>query len=222
MGAVERGFLSDLGGATKRRAKLLPRHAKRAARTPGKKSTSTMASTLMKAAYGGHLRASAERSSIEQMRPNRLFTLATATPATAIASGVSTGALTVQIPGNAFICAFYATQQDEVDFLVTSLQVNGYESIGSSNGVNLAAFVATAGRIDRPGPLVGRKFQGNVTVTGAFTNTNAAARVFHGLVIATIAPECGTTGDAGQPAPGIFNFNNVKRSFVSLLPRRGK
>jgi hypothetical protein len=217
MGSEEASFLMDLGGAAQKSVRLARRHASKAL---GSRKPSSVADSLVAANYRAHLGASAERASVENMRPNRMFSLVTATPATAIASNNGTGNLSVTIPGNAYICAFYATAADEADFLITSLKVNGYETIGTSTGINLAAFLATAGRIDRPGPLVGRKFSGNVTVEGNFLNTNSASKVFHGLVIATIAPECGTNGDAGSPAPGIFNWNHMKKALTGLLPRR--
>lgn len=201
------GLMDDLGGANvKKKRKQLHVGAPAAVRTE--------ASRLLEVGAGAYLGAQAGRSAEEMSRPNCAFALITSTPATPIPAATATGILTFTLPEDTWIEYWSATQADEADFLVTSLKVAGYDYCRGS-ALNLAGFLATMNRIDRPGPLVGRKFGPGVTVEGNFLNTNAAAKVFHGLTMHCISTAC--MPSKGTPAPGIFNFGTLRRAFKGLL-----
>jgi len=223
MGSEEKAFLRDLGGAARKSVRILrkrlPLPAPKAVVAQRKSLVST-SDRIVAAGYSAHLAAAANVSAVEQMRPNAIYTLISSTPATAVASGAATNKLSVSIPGDFFICGFGATAADEADFLMTSLTVDGFELVKSSSGVNLSAFLATASRADRPVPLVGRKFNGPTVIEGNFLNTNAAARVFHGLTITTITTECLPNTKKTEAAPFMFNLDHVTSSLRGLMRRR--
>ena len=205
------GILEELGGAgAAKRARLAHKRIKIGAPPAVRDSGARMLEQGVRAYLG----AEASRGAVEQSRPNCAYSLITATPATAIASGASTGVLSFALPEDTWIVLFSVSPTVAADFVCTSLKVAGYDLVKGSP-INLAAFTDTVDRIDRPGPLVGRKFGPGVTVEGSFVNTNAAAKVFTGMTVHCISPTC-MTGKRSKPAPGIFSFQTLTGAFRRL------
>ncbi len=124
-------------------------------------------------------------------RPNCFLSLATSTPAVAIASGASTGTISVSIPANTQIVGMLMTQANIADFMCSSLAFNAWEgNKAPGTPANCAMFSEFLERVRSMLPLVGFFWKGTVTASAVFTNVNAASRIFTGLGLQAYNGEC--------------------------------
>lgn len=171
------------------------------------------ASPVVDRSLGAFFGAMAQQSSIENSRPNKAYSLIGADPTTAIAAGATTSN-SFTLPDDAYLVFWSAVDPDATNFMLTSLKVAGYDVIGGSP-INLAAFLATVNRSDRPGPLTGRVFQSGTTVECTARNIAATAQLWHGLTVWCISTDCQST-QKGRPAPSVISFRTLARSFQTL------
>lgn len=160
--------------------------------------------------------AAAHLEGVEAMRGNRIAALQTATPATPIQPGQSTGTLTVQIKEGRYIRSFHGTAADELNFLCSSFKVNGFDVV-DGNPINLANFQSVLQHIDRFGPLTGRRWLSAVNIEAAFVNISGGPAIFHGINIMLTDNECSPAGKKAAPAPGFYSFRSVIGKIDGLL-----
>lgn len=168
---------------------------------------------------GAFLGAQAQRSAVEGMRPNCAYSLISGNPAAPIPAGGPTGLLTFSLPEDTWIAWFSAANIDADNFLCSSLKVAGYDYVKGSP-MNLAGLLDAVNRIDRPGPLTGRKFSAGVSVEGNFLNISGNPAVFRGITVHCISTQCVPSGKKAQSAPSVLNFSSLARAFRSISNHR--
>jgi len=198
-------ILSELGEGVRRVKKKLVRRVP----VPLKRKADPVVDRSMGAFFG----AMAQQSAAENARPNKAYSLIGADPAAAIAAG-GTVTANFTLPDDAYLVYWAAVDADASAFVIASLKVAGYDVVGGSP-INLAAFLASINRVDRPGPLTGRVFQSGTTVELTARNLLTTAQVFHGLTVWCISTDCQSTAK-GRPAPAVLSFRSMGRWVKAL------
>lgn len=208
-------FLKDIGAGPKGKAHIARKKLMLVAPAVMRKR----GNRIFEVGLGAFLGAQAQRSAVEGMRPNCAYSLITPTPATPIPSGAPTGNLTFSLPEDTWIAWFSAVRADVDGFLCSSLKVAGYDYVKGSP-INLAGLMDAVGRIDRPGPLTGRRFSAGVSVEGNFLNVGPNPAAFHGITVHCISTQCLPNGKKAQSAPSVLNFQVMARAFRSIVNHR--
>jgi len=165
-------------------------------------------------AFGAYLAAMANRSSIENSRPNKGLSVIQANPATAIAAGATVTA-TLTLPTDFTIQFVTCLYEDAQNFLLTQFNVAGFD--GVAGPINMGAFCQNFDRTDRPAPLTGRHFTAGQTITMSAINVSANPALFRGLAVWGIDISCNT--NKGNPAPSVLSFQNLRQGVSALFGR---
>ncbi|AGP39472.1 hypothetical protein SCE1572_36295 [Sorangium cellulosum So0157-2] len=217
-------ILNELGEGPKAKVaqqklkRILPQALKRRRIQRDKRTTTAPASTVVDRGVGAYMGAMANMAALENSRPNRAYSLIGADPATPINAG-ATDSFRITLPNDAFLVYWVACNEDAANFVITSLKVAGYDVIGGSP-INLASFLTTTNRLDRPGPLTGRVFDGGTTIECAVRNISDQPQRFRGLTAWMISTDCGST-KKGKPAPAILSFRSLSSGFKNIFARKG-
>jgi hypothetical protein len=210
-------ILSELGEgpraklATRRLSRIIPPKL----RLPPRKASN---SALLERGIGAYMGAMARISAVENSRPNRAYSLIAQDPAVAIANG-GTVTASFTLPTDSFLIYWICNEIDANNFIVTSLKVAGFDVVGGSP-INLAAFTASVDRVDRPGPLTGRMFDGGTTIELTVRNVSGQPAFFRGLTAWMISTDCAST-KKGKPAPAILSFRSLSSGFRNIFTRKG-
>lgn len=198
----------DTGDAGDYEAARRAGEADRAASGAGMSSGMSLPVMALGNAHKAAVSAEAQRIAIENSRANCFVALQTATPTVAIGAGASSGIMTVSLPGSTEIVAYTASPVDTA-FVLTSLQVNAWETNKGGFGICLDNFTAATRRDSQLAPLVGREWDGTITISGQVTNISGAGAVFHGLGILARNEECHSSYKKSQPGGHFVPFGEL-------------
>lgn len=153
-------------------------------------STPSIEHQIVSNHHKAHAQAASMMEARQAVRPNRFLAMNTATPTVPIAAGAPTGVMTVNLPSLTQICGALLTDTDAENFVCSSLQVNGWESVIAGSSINGATFRAICPLEVRWLPLFAKVWRGTVTISSNWTNLSAAGLIFHGLTLPAYAPDC--------------------------------
>jgi len=159
------------------------------------------------------IRSNIEFAAKENGRPNRVYNLSVAAPATAVALGGTTGVLTFTVQQDAYINGLHFPAIKSGEFVCSSLKFGSFEIV--NNGfMTMAMLEAAVERYLRLVPVANRKLPTGTVVQGNFLNISlaAAGATFPSVSVGVLEEVCVTGGGVTQTKimPGIMSLASVR------------